>query len=351
MSVKYGAVGWNRQKRFYDAFVVAGVIGFVAIFVGVSLLALGSSAPDPMVLLIRATGVCAALLLTFVLCIGPLARFDPRWLVVLYNRRHLGVVTFLVALTHATLVTLYYHGFGELNPLVSLLVNTARAGMPFEYFGIAALAILFLMAATSHDFWLKNLSPRTWKSLHMLVYVAFGSLAAHVAFGALRDQVSGIYPALVGAAIVGVTGLHLLAARREAKGDVPAPSDAQKEWVEVCDVDEIPEKRARVVCVASKSLTERVAVFRHDGKVSAVSNVCEHQNGPLGEGKIVDGCITCPWHGYQYLPESGCAPAPFTEKINTYQVRIDGRRVFVRAEPVGKGVAVEAARIDAGGRS
>lgn len=351
MSVRYSGVGWNRQKRFYDAFVVVGVIGLIAVFVGVSMLALGTSAPDPMVLMIRATGVCAALMLTFVLCIGPLARFDRRWLVVLYNRRHLGVVTFLVALVHAALVTLYYHGFGSLNPLVSLLVNSARAGVPFEYFGIGALAILFLMAATSHDFWLKNLSPLTWKSLHMLVYLAFGLLAAHVALGALRDDVSGLYPALAGVAIIGVTALHVLAARREARGDIPAPTDAPNGWVDVCDVDEIPENRARVVCVASTALTERVAVFRHDGKVSAVSNVCEHQKGPLGEGKIVDGCITCPWHGYQYLPESGCAPAPFSEKINTYQVRIEGRRVLVRAEPMGKGVAVEAARIAAGVRS
>lgn len=26
--------------------------------------------------------------------------------------------------------------------------------------------------------------------------------------------------------------------------------------------------------------------------------MCKHQNDPLGEGKIVDGCVTCPWHGY-----------------------------------------------------
>jgi hypothetical protein len=33
----------------------------------------------------------------------------------------------------------------------------------------------------------------------------------------------------------------------------------------------------------------------------------------LGEGKIVDGCITCPWHGYQYRPADGVA-GPFTER-------------------------------------
>mgnify|MGYP003753304843 CR=1 FL=1 len=46
-------------------------------------------------------------------------------------------------------------------------------------------------------------------------------------------------------------------------------------------------------------------------------NVCKHQMGPLGEGKIIDGCITCPWHGYQYLPANGQSPPPFTEMVKT----------------------------------
>ncbi len=42
---------------------------------------------------------------------------------------------------------------------------------------------------------------------------------------------------------------------------------------------------------------ERVAVFRYEGKISALSSVCQHQNGPLGEGQIIDGCVTCIFSG------------------------------------------------------
>ena len=49
-------------------------------------------------------------------------------------------------------------------------------------------------------------------------------------------------------------------------------------------VDTIPADRARVIVAGG----ERVAVFRYDGVVSALSNVCQHQNGPLGEGMVVD---------------------------------------------------------------
>lgn len=88
---------------------------------------------------------------------------------------------------------------------------------------------------------------------------------------------------------------------------------------------------------------ERVAVFRDDQRIMAVSNVCQHQNGPLGEGRIIDGMITCPWHGYQYLPENGCSPPPFTEKIPTFQVQIREGSIWVKSLPLPAGTAVEPA--------
>ncbi|MEL7090079.1 MAG: Rieske 2Fe-2S domain-containing protein, partial [Planctomycetota bacterium] len=93
---------------------------------------------------------------------------------------------------------------------------------------------------------------------------------------------------------------------------------------------------------------ERIAVLRYDGRVSAVSNVCAHQHGPLGEGKVVDGCLTCPWHGYQYHPHNGQSPPPYTEKIPTYQVKIEGTRILVNPKPLPPGTPVEPAKIMTG---
>ena len=56
---------------------------------------------------------------------------------------------------------------------------------------------------------------------------------------------------------------------------------------------------------------------------------------------MVDGCITCPWHGYQYRLEDGCAPPPFTEKLATYRLRLDGRRVLLDPRPNPPGTRVE----------
>ena len=42
-----------------------------------------------------------------------------------------------------------------------------------------------------------------------------------------------------------------------------------------------------------------IAVFKLKGKLSALSNVCLHQGGPVGAGKVVLGLVICQWHGYQ----------------------------------------------------
>ena len=335
MSVTYTGVGWNRHKRIYDLFLALAILGYLGVFFALAQARpTPGNAPDPVVTLIRASGTGAMALLVVILCVGPLARLDTRFLPLLYNRRHLGVATFALALVHALLVVLYYHGFGDLNPLISLLVNTSRAGVPFEYFGIGALMILFLMAATSHDFWLRNLTPRVWKSLHTSVYLAFVLLVAHVAFGALQSERSVAYPALLAIAIVGLGALHLVAGRRETARDADAPVEIDDHWIDAGAWRDIPESRAHVVCPRNG---ERVAIFRHAGALSAIGNLCAHQQGPLGEGRIIDGCVTCPWHGYQYRPADGQSPPPFTETIPTYHLRIEGERVLLdpRANPPG----------------
>lgn len=176
----------------------------------------------------------------------------------------------------------------------------------------------------------------------MMVYVAYALLVAHVTLGALQSETS---PVLASVLIVGVTtvlSVHLAAAFREKRIDRARHQAVDEGFVEVCKVDRIAEKCATVVSLSG----ERVAVFRYDGKVSAISNACQHQNGPLGEGRIIDGCVTCPWHGYQYQPESGAAPSPFKEKIPTFRVKVVEGSVFVHPRPNPPGTRVEPAQIE-----
>lgn len=348
MSVRYAPVKWNRNKAVYDLVVAGVVAAYLAAFLAVGSLAwTGAEAIGFPVLLMRGLGTCAFVMLHVALGIGPLARLDRRFLPLVYNRRHLGVATFLVALGHVALAVGYYHGFGLLNPLLSLL--TIPGPLPFEWLGLAAFLVLFVMAATSHDFWQKALAPGCWKWLHMLVYPAYGLLVLHVLFGALRTETGLLDAALLGLGFAAVAGLHLAVGLRERRRDerprtaAPARFPLAVAWVDVGSVDEIPEGRAKVVCLPGR---ERIAVFKYAGCVSAVTNVCAHQRGPLGEGKVVDGCISCPWHGWEYRPQDGCSPPPFQERIATYRVRVEGRRILIDPDPLPPGTPVEPARTE-----
>jgi len=348
MGVEYVSVQWNRQKKFYDALLIGGVAAYLAIF-GVLTKILFPHVTDE-IMLMRAFGTAAFLLLHVILCIGPLCRLNRQFLPMLYNRRHAGVTMFTLGLVHAALVVITYHAGGDTNPILSIFKGSPLAGsisgVPFQPFGFFALIILFLMAATSHDFWLANLSAPVWKALHMLVYVAYAFLVLHVTFGVLQGERSLIYVVAVALGLVVVLGLHITAARREVSADRETQkilnSAASDDFVDACAVADIPENRARIVCLSG----ERVAVFKYEGKISAVSNVCQHQNGPLGEGKIVFGCITCPWHGYQYQPDTGASPPPFVEKVPTFNVRVKNGRVFVHPKPNPAGTKADPALIE-----
>ncbi len=345
MSAGFKAVQWNRRKYVYDAILFAGVALFIASFMTIGALRNPpAGAPAWIDLRIKALGTCAFTMLTIILCIGPLARLSPRFLPLLYNRRHFGVLTFLVALAHASSVVDWFSAVGGMGDLVSEMTNNPKymqfIGFPIKALGLFALSVLFLLAATSHDFWLAFLTPRIWKALHMALYVAYGVLVMHVSLGVMQQDQRIHIPILLGLAFATVTGLHLAAAWRERRFETDRAIDLDPDnWIAVGAPDAIPDKCARIVVAPNG---ERIAVFRDGNQVGALTNVCAHQNGPIGEGRIINGCVTCPWHGYEYRLEDGCAPPPFTEKLATYRVRLrDGMiEVDPNALPPGTRAAI-----------
>ncbi len=348
MSVKYVPVGWNTSKLVYDAAALALIGLYILSFIHLAPRLQDITQPwDGPSTMMRAFGSCAFLLLTVLLAIGPLARLDRRFLPLLYNRRHLGVLTCAVALTHALTVMGWYFSYGVLDPYTLLLTaNTSYtrvAGFPFEIFGVVGIVILILLAVTSHDFWLHFLTPPMWKMLHMAIYIAYAAVVLHIAFGALQASTNPLLGMVVLGCASVVAILHHAAARQERASDAMiAPALPEPPWVLAGAADAIVEDHAIVVHLAD---AEPVAIFRHDGKLSAVSNLCAHQNGPLGEGKLIDGCITCPWHGFQYRPEDGCAPAPYTEKLATFYVRVVNGQVWLDPRPNPPGTRVEPAPV------
>src|SRR5438046_2683308 len=129
MSIGFCAVQWNRTKIIYDSILVAAVVLYVAVFAwGAFHLHPPSSLPDLIDIFIRAFGSCAFLMLTVILAIGPMARLDRHFLVLLYNRRHFGVLTFLVAALHVGCTLAWYAVQGNLPNLVTELMTWTDYG-------------------------------------------------------------------------------------------------------------------------------------------------------------------------------------------------------------------------------
>ena len=340
MSTSYRTVGWNANKRRYDVVAVSLAVASAALFVAIQ--AIADPALTIETLLIRALGATAFLLLHVILCIGPLARLDARFLPLLYNRRHLGVLMFTLALAHGRFGLVQFHSAGDDRsagqpagrrrplrrdrplPLPGARVRRARDSVPDG--GDQPR----LLAAPTHRAGLEGAAHERLPGLHA------DRAARAVRRGRGGDAAVAPGPARWRRACWSSACTRSPAAR-EARRDRAAdgPAADTSGFVDVCHVDDIPERRAVITCLSG----ERVAIFRYDGRVSALSNVCQHQNGPLGEGRIVNDCVVCPWHGYEYLPESGASPPPFIERVPTFNVRLVGRPRPRRSHPQSAGHA------------
>lgn len=213
MSVAYTPVQWTRTKWLYDAVLVAAVTLYIVVFLELGpLLAEKTRPTDTAILRMRAFGSCAFFMLSLILCIGPLARLDARFLPLLYNRRHFGVLTAAVALGHLFFVMEWYFAFSPVAPWPALLsANTSFGqliGFPFELLGLFALGVLLILAATSHDLWLSFLGAPLWKGLHMLIYPAYAAVVAHIALGAGQDRTNALFALAAGLAATAVAVLH-----------------------------------------------------------------------------------------------------------------------------------------------
>ena len=73
------------------------------------------------------------------------------------------------------------------------------------------------------------------------------------------------------------------------------------DFVSVGRTAEFSTGHGRMVVVNGR----HVAIFRLDDGYFAIDNLCLHQAGPLCEGPIADGVVTCPWHGWSYDIRTG----------------------------------------------
>ena len=97
-------------------------------------------------------------------------------------------------------------------------------------------------------------------------------------------------------------------------------------WVAIGSLNDIPRRGAR--CVKNGGMT--IAVFRTaDDKVYALEDKCPHRNGPLSQGIVHDGCVTCPLHNWVISLETGKAQGADKGETASFPVRLDGDTIML----------------------
>jgi nitrite reductase (NADH) small subunit len=95
--------------------------------------------------------------------------------------------------------------------------------------------------------------------------------------------------------------------------------------IEVGPVSELPPGTVRVVSAGERA----VAVFSTADGIYALDNACAHNGGPLAEGWVAGGVVTCPWHWWRYELSSGRRRGAEVIGVATHPVTVRDGMVLV----------------------
>lgn len=88
---------------------------------------------------------------------------------------------------------------------------------------------------------------------------------------------------------------------------------------------ELPAGAVRVVDVSGTA----IALWNDGGTIRATAAHCPHRGGPLHEGSVAEGVVTCPWHGFRFaLADGRCRTVPGLA-VACFALRIEGDEVWL----------------------
>ena len=100
----------------------------------------------------------------------------------------------------------------------------------------------------------------------------------------------------------------------------------QNEFIKACKLSDLVEGEGKRLIIEDVD----IAVFKVNGKVFALSNVCPHQHTRLiYDGFIENGFVICPLHGWQFNLESGSMPTG-SKGLDTFETMIKDDEIYVK---------------------
>ena len=162
-----------------------------------------------------------------------------------------------------------------------------------------------------------------------------GSLAARLKGRPVLGRALG-FTGLTVATVGGVLGGHL--AYRQGAGVSHAeavPLLVEPGWHRVGALADFPLEVPVRRMVGEVPVVVVAPPDGDPGQVHVLADRCSHMSGPLSEGKVLDGCVECPWHGSLFRLSDGAnlhGPAMAPQPAFDSRVTADGQ-VEVRITP------------------
>lgn len=100
-------------------------------------------------------------------------------------------------------------------------------------------------------------------------------------------------------------------------------------WYKIAEVDALAEDGVMTVRVGDTLY----CLVRFEGEYHALANACPHMGASLGKGRLEDGYVVCPMHGWQVSPLDGSLPDDYNKPpIPTYPVTVRDDGVYIELE-------------------
>ena len=97
------------------------------------------------------------------------------------------------------------------------------------------------------------------------------------------------------------------------------------EWIRVAAIGDLPPEGSGF---AVKADGIGIALFRREGRIHAIEDLCPHLGFPLSEGILLQGEIVCGWHGWRICLEDGsCRREKARAKV--FACEVQGEEIFV----------------------
>jgi nitrite reductase/ring-hydroxylating ferredoxin subunit len=257
----------------------------------------------------------------------PLGDFNHRWLSALL--RPLGPIKDFL---HGTWLGHPVHAAATDIPIGALLLTVVLDLLNQRAAADIALVvtILFMLAAAvsgAADYVDTDGTARARATVHSSVMVVALVVLLISLFLRAGDPADRTIPV-----VLGIVGFLLVNVGAWVGGDVVyqlgnmvsrhAWRGRGAKWIPLDFGDADPATLEEAAPVKVRAGANDLVVVRIGPALYAMHAVCSHAGGPLAEGKVVDGCIECPWHGSRFaLPTGHVRRGPTVYDQPSYEVR------------------------------